>query len=97
MRCLALIVLATNCISLALLRSRAKPGTVKAFRIRISIFLESPYLLFVLGMRFFLPLIRSDNLTLDEICFNHFAPYSNDVPVCLRLHTLLLPSRLCHE
>jgi hypothetical protein len=97
MRCLALIVLATNCISLALMRPHVKLGSVKAFKIRISMFLESPYLLFVLGMRFFLPLIRSDNLTLDEICFNHFGPYSNDVPVCLGLHTLLLPSRLCRE
>jgi hypothetical protein len=65
MRCLALIVLATNCVSLALMRPRLKPGTVKPFAIKISIFLDSPYVLFVLGMRVFLSPIGSDNLTLD--------------------------------
>jgi hypothetical protein len=36
---------------LALMRPRRKPGAVKPFSIDISIFLDAPYMLFVLGKR----------------------------------------------
>ena len=56
------------------MRPRLKPGTVKPFKFNLSIFLDSPYILFVLGMRLFLPLIWSDNLSLDlDLFFNDFA------------------------
>jgi hypothetical protein len=54
-RCLAAIVFVTNASTLAVLRPRVKPGGVKPFTLNISTFLDSSYLLFVLGMRFFLP------------------------------------------
>jgi hypothetical protein len=68
-RCLAAIVFVTNGSTLAILRPRIKPGAVKPFTINIATFLDSSYLLFVLGMLFFLPLIGSDNLTIYDIFF----------------------------
>jgi len=60
-RCLALIVLVTNCTSLALMRPRVKPGTAKPFTINLAVFFDSPYVLFVLGMLFFPPLTGLNN------------------------------------
>ena len=56
-RCLSMVVLASNGTSLVLMRPRLRQGTSKPFTFNISMFLDSPYILFVLGMRFFVPLI----------------------------------------
>jgi hypothetical protein len=52
-RCLSMVVLATNGTSMVLMRPRLRQGTSKPFTFNISMFLDSPYVLFVLGMRFF--------------------------------------------
>jgi hypothetical protein len=48
------------------MRPRLKPKTDNPFTFNIPSLLDSPYVLFVLGMRFFLLLTGSDNLTLDD-------------------------------
>src|SRR4051812_22017020 len=65
-RCLSMVVLASNGTSLVLMRPRLKKGVSKPFTFNVSIFLDSPYVLFVLGMPFSVPLIESDHLTLDD-------------------------------
>jgi len=56
-RCLSMVVLATNGTSLVLMHPRLKQGLSKPFTFNISMFLDSPYVLFVLGMWLFsLPL-----------------------------------------
>jgi hypothetical protein len=52
-RCLSMVVLATNGTSLILMHPRLGRATSKPFTFNISIFLDSPYVLFVLGMCFF--------------------------------------------
>ena len=52
-RCLSMVVLATNGTSLVLMHPRLKQGLSKPFTFNISMFLDSPYVLFVLGMCFF--------------------------------------------
>jgi hypothetical protein len=66
-RCLAMVVLASNGTSLVLMHPRLRQGMSKPFTFNISIFLDSPYVLFVLGTRFFsyYQLDRT-NLTLDD-------------------------------
>lgn len=49
---MALIVLVTNCFSLALMSPRLKPRNVKPFTFDIPIFLDAPYVLFALGTCF---------------------------------------------
>jgi hypothetical protein len=52
-RCLSMVVLTANGASLVLMRPRLRQGMSKPFTFNISIFLDSPYVLFVLGMALF--------------------------------------------
>jgi hypothetical protein len=52
-RCLAMVVLATNGTSFVLMHPRLRQGLSKPFTFNIAMFLDSPYVLFVLGMYFF--------------------------------------------
>lgn len=62
-RCLSMVVLTANGTSLVLMRPRITQGMSKPFTFNISMFLDSPYVLFVLCMApLSVPLIGSDKL-----------------------------------